>query len=71
MNMKENCEAAILSYAPLIRQLNAAITGEHSVYVNVVLTLLRDRYHSLKEAGETEWSIPDQIVATLEEMKPY
>jgi hypothetical protein len=71
MSMKSDCEAAIYNYAPQIRQTNAALLGEHSDYVGIVLLLLRDHYHALKEAGETEWSIPDYMFTTLEEMKPY
>ena len=71
MSMKLDCESAIYNYAPQIRQTNAALLGEHSDYVGIVLLLLRDHYHALKEAGETEWSIPDYMVTTLEEMKPY
>ena len=71
MSMKEDCKAAIYNYAPQIRQTNAAFLGEHSDYVGIVLTSLRDHYHVLKETGETEWSIPDYMITMLEEMKPY
>jgi hypothetical protein len=71
MTLKTDCQEAIYSYAPQQRQTNAALLGEHKEYIGVVLQLLRDHYHALEEDGETEWSIPDYIVSTLEEMKPY
>lgn len=71
MSMKEDCQQAIYSYAPAIKQNNASLLGEHSGYVQAVLCTLRDHYHVLKEAGETEWSIPDDLKAALDEDKPY
>ena len=68
--MRSECEAAIYEYAPVYRQLNAALTGEERDYVGVVLQLMRDRYHALVAAGETTWSVPAQIDQTLTDMKP-
>lgn len=67
--MQTQCEQAILEYAPVIRQLNAALMGEHSEYVQVVLQLFRDHYRELLAAGETEWSNPD--TTWLDANKPY
>ena len=69
--MDKDCELEILKYAPYFRQCNAALSGEHSEYISIVLKLLRDHYHSLSESGETSWTVPDQITNTLTEMKPY
>lgn len=71
MSLKTDCQDAIYSYAPQQRQTNAALLGEHKEYVSVVLTLLRDHYHALVDAGETNWTVPEQITQTLNEMKPY
>lgn len=71
MNMKEQCKNAIYYYAPQERQNNAALLDEYTGYVGAVIILLKDNYERLKEQGETEWFIPDDILATLEEMKPY
>ncbi len=71
MSLRTDCQAAIYSYAPQQKQTNAALFGEHKEYVGVVLTLLRDHYHALSDAGETEWTVPEQITQTLNELKPY
>ena len=68
--MRKECEAEIYKYAPNYRQLNAALYGEEREYVDVVLQLLRDHYHSLVDAGETIWSVPVGITQTLLDMKP-
>ena len=71
MSLSTDCENAILEYAPLIRQTTAALLGEHAGYVGHVLIMLRERYHELKEAGETTWSIPDALREQLDADKPY
>jgi len=71
MSLSSDCEASIFSFAPQIRQNNAAISGEHSDYVGIVLILLRENYQKLKSDGETEWSIPANVAETLNSMKPY
>jgi hypothetical protein len=71
MELKEGCKASIYEYASLERQNTAAITGLYQDYVHLVIIELTGHYERLKEAGETEWSIPDYMVTTLEEMKPY
>ena len=71
MNLSTDCENAILEYAPFIRQINAALLGEHAGYVGHVLIMLRERYHELEEANETTWSIPDDLRQQLDADKPY
>ena len=68
--MRDDCQASIETYAPAYRQRNAALLGEHADYVGIVLQLLRDHYHVLEAAGETVWSVPAQIDATLTDMRP-
>ena len=54
-NLKDGCTASIYTYAPIIRQLNAALYGEHKDFVDKVLGLYRQHYHDLKQSGRTEW----------------
>jgi hypothetical protein len=70
--MKQECETAILDYAPLIRQTNAYLFDEHRDYVVAVITIFRNHYHELVESGATEWSDPDAtVIQWLNENKPY
>jgi len=70
--MKQECENAILQYAPIIRQINAAIDGEHKEYVAIVIKLHRDHYRNLAEAGASEWTeLPEAVIQWLNENKPY
>lgn len=70
--MKQQCETAILNYAPVIRQTNAYLFNEHKDYIVAVITLYRDHYHALKAAGETEWRDLDSATITwLDDNKPY
>ena len=71
MSLSTDCENAILEYAPLIRQVNAVLLGEHAGYVYHVLLMLRERYYELEEANETTWSIPDALREQLDTDKPY
>ena len=69
--MNEQCKTIILSYADEQMQRNAAITGEHKTYVNVVLTLIRDEYHTQVNNGASEFVLPSSISSTLDGMKPW
>lgn len=71
MSLSTGCENDILKYAPLFRQVNAALLGENAQYISHVLLMLRERYYELEEAGETEWSIPDALREELDADKPY
>lgn len=71
MSLKLKCEAAIYSYASQSRQINSVLFGEYKEYVELVIESLRINYHALKESGETEWSIPDDLKAQLDADKPY
>ena len=69
--LKEDCKAAIYGYASPERQNTAAILGIYRDYVLLVITELTEHYERLKEAGETEWSIPDALREELDADKPY
>jgi len=70
--MKQECENAILEYAPLIRQHNAALFDEHTDYVRIVIELHRNQYRRLADAGVTEWQELDMdTINWLNENKPY
>ena len=70
--MKQECENAILQYAPIIRQQNAALFGEHKDYICAVIQLHRGHYHNLVANGFTEWSeLPQESIQWLNENKPY
>ena len=70
--MEKECENAILEYAPIFRQVNAALLNEHRDYVETVLVIHRNHYHQLIEKGETQWrELPAEIVQWLNENRPY
>jgi|TARA_R110000744_G_scaffold149405_2_gene262556 hypothetical protein len=69
--MKEQCKQAIYSYVDAETQLNAALTGEHSEYVEIVLTLLRSQYSNQIEAGETTFTVPTEIHEFLTNECPW
>mgnify|MGYP003676152056 CR=1 FL=1 len=69
--MNEQCKAIILSYADEQMQRNAALTGENKVWVNTVLTLIRDEYHNQVNNGATEFVLPSSISNELNAMKPW
>lgn len=71
MSLKTECRDAIYSYANEEMQRNAALTGEHKEYVNLVLTLLRDSYKEQNLAGATTFTIPPEIVSILDEASPW
>lgn len=71
MSMKEGCQQAIYEYAPQMRQTNAVLLGDFREYVEEAVSSLKAHYHVLKEAGETEWSIPDALREELDADKPY
>ncbi len=71
MSMKEECRAAIYGYADEETQRNAALTGEHAVYVLLVLQLLRDQYHAQIANGATSYMVPPDIDAILTSERPY
>lgn len=69
--MNEQCKLIILSYADEQMQRNAALTGENKVWVNTVLTLIRDEYHIQVNRGDTEFILPSSISNQLDSTKPY
>lgn len=69
--MEEQCKLIILSYADEQMQRNAALTGENKVWVNTVLTLIRDEYHIQVNRGDTEFILPSIISNQLDSTKPY
>ena len=69
--MKEQCKLIILSYADEEMQRNSALTGENKVYVNTVLQLIRDEYHSQVNSGATEFILPNSISNELDAIRPW
>tara|TARA_R110002051_G_scaffold306858_1_gene377659 strand:+ start:293 stop:502 length:210 start_codon:yes stop_codon:yes gene_type:complete len=69
--MKTECRDAIYNYADEITQRDAALTGEHKEYVCLVLQLLRDQYHEQVDAGETTFTVPDDIAVLLTDECPW
>lgn len=69
--MREQCRAAILEYADEETQRNAALTGEHAVYVQLVLQLMRDQYHQQQADGAVAFVVPDDIATILTEARPW
>ena len=69
--MKEQCKQAIYSYVDAETQMNAALTGEHSEYVELVVTVLRQLCRGLIDEGETEFVIPDDIVELFNNECPW
>ena len=55
--MKEQCNNTILQYVPQYRQTNAHLFGEHIDFVQMAVTLMRDRYHHLAQTGETVYTV--------------
>ena len=71
MSLKTECKNAIYHYADEEAQRNAALTGEHIEYVNLVLTLFRDSYREQNLAGATTFTIDPLIASLLEEECPW
>ena len=69
--MKEQCKLIILSYADEEMQRNAALTGENKIYVNTVLTLIRDEYHIQFNSGAKEFILPSNISDELDAIRPW
>ena len=69
--MKEQCKQAIYSYVDVETQMNAALTGEHSEYVEIVLILLRDTYRNQVASGETTFTVPNEIHEYLTNECPW
>lgn len=71
INMEEQCREAIYSYVDEETQMNAALTGEHKEYVTLVITMLRHLYHEHLLSGATEFVIPDDTAAFLQQECPW
>jgi|TARA_R110001606_G_scaffold285409_1_gene433628 hypothetical protein len=69
--MKEQCKQAIYSYVDAETQMNAALTGEHSEYVALVLILLRDAYRAQVAVGETTFTVAEEIHELLTNECPW
>jgi hypothetical protein len=69
--MKEQCKQAIYSYVDVETQMNAALTGEHSEYVEIVLILLRDAYREQVANGETTFTVSEEIHEYLTNECPW
>lgn len=71
INMEEQCRETIYNYVDEETQMNAALTGEHLEYVQLVLQLMRDAYHEQVAAGATEFTVSDEIAVLLTEECPW
>ena len=71
MSLASECQAAVFNYVDADTQRNAALTGEHKDYVMLVLQLMRDAYRDQKAAGETTFTVPDEIALLLTEECPW
>jgi len=69
--MKEQCKQIIYSYVDAETQLNAALTGEHSEYVALVLQLIRDAYRAQVANGETTFTVAIAIDELLTNECPW
>jgi len=69
--MKEQCKQIIYSYVDAETQLNAALTGEHSEYVALVLQLMRDAYREQVANGETTFTVAIAIDELLTNECPW
>jgi hypothetical protein len=69
--MRTQARNMILAYADEDMQRTAALTGEHTSYVNIVLTLLRDDYKAQVANGNTEYVINEHILEFLDSIKPF
>ena len=69
--MKEQCKQAIYSYVDAETQMNAALTGEHSEYVALVLQLMRDAYREQVANGETTFTVSEEIDTFLINERPW
>ena len=65
--MKQECENAILQYAPIIRQINAAIDGEHKEYL---WNFFHDSFYSQSQVDYRE-AIPEFIEELFDLNKPF
>jgi len=72
MTLEQSCEQGIIEYAPYYRQNNAALFGEHTEYVSVVIVFHRSHYAALRESGATEWrELPAEMIQWMNENRPY
>jgi len=69
--MKEQCKQTIYSYVDAETQLNAALTGEHSEYVALVLQLMRDAYREQVANGETTFTVAPEAHEYLTQECPW
>ncbi len=70
--LEEQCRDRIIDLVPMIRQVNAALFGEHEDYIKVTLTLLKNHFYALEQAGATSWTDPDaDIMAWINDNRPY
>ena len=69
--MKQQCKAAIYLYVDQETQNNAALTGEHKEYVQLVLQLMRDSYREQVSEGATQFVITPEIDALLTAEAPW
>ncbi len=71
MSLQESCKETIYNYVDEETQLNAALTGEHLEYVQMVIALLRAEYAQQEIDGKTTFTVPDGIAQMLQEECPW
>ena len=71
MSLKSDCEASVLEYAPLHKQLNAHMFNEYKEYISVVITLHRDEYEVQKANGDSTFVLSEGAKQMLTEESPF
>ena len=71
-NLKDGCKASIHKYAPQFRQTNAALNGEHKIFIKKVISFYRQHYKQLKANKITEWKdLPQEFLDEYFSDCPY
>ena len=73
MTLKEGASQEIISRWPEYKQRNVAMIpgvygDEYASNMYAGIKLIRDHYASLKEDGDTAWSIPQSLSDTLDDL---
>ena len=71
MSLKSECEASIFAYAPLHKQLNSQIFGEHIGFISTVIILHREEYEVQKANGDSTFVLSEGAKEILTEQNPF
>lgn len=71
MTLYEQYQQTVLSYVPLDQIFNALITTQYLDYISLVVRLLTDLYTELNSQGATDFVVPQYMVDTLVNARPY